>query len=103
MPTTRAPAASARSTIPVPMPRLVPVTATTFPASSVMSAPRSSSSSPHGRHGNGDAGALDELGQLAELDQLAAAGRLDGVLVHRHVLGARDDEVVDSADAQRLA
>ena len=42
---------------------------------------------------------LEQLGQLAQLDPLAVARRLDRVLVHRHVLGAGDDEEVELAEA----
>ena len=46
---------------------------------------------------------LDQLGQFAQLDAVGVAGGLDCVLVHRHVLGAGDDEHLDVGEADGLA
>src|SRR4051794_3610176 len=52
---------------------------------------------------NADQRLVDQLGQLPQPQPLAALGRLDRVLVHRHVLGAGDDEDVDALQLERLA
>src|SRR4051794_33811400 len=50
-----------------------------------------------------DKGFLEQLGQFAQLEPVGMPGGLDRVFEHRHVLGTRDDEVIELAQVDRLA
>src|ERR1700694_765192 len=43
-----------------------------------------------------------ELGVLAQFDLALVSRGLDRILVHRHIFGTGDDEIVDPAEPHRL-